>query len=355
MKLPHRRQFLQLAAGAAAVPVLPRIAWAQAYPSRSITMIVPFAAGGILDMIGRLLAERMRASLGQPVIVDNVGGGDGSIGVGRLARAKADGYTIDIGMVATHVLNGGFYSLPYNMLTDFAPIVALGRSPYLLCGRKTMPARDLAELIAWLKANPDKASAGVSATTQRLLTAFLKKETRTQFTLVPYRGIAPAMQDLVAGHIDLIFAGYDTLPLALAGTVKPYAVTSDTRMSLAPDTPTFGEIGLPSLSISNWFGLFAPKGTASDIIRKLNAAAVEALADPTMRSTPPPSFVAAMAELASIADAGEAWRGPRRSATSPRRKLLPNDRTPRLTGGGACTGPQAVITVITASFMSTGK
>jgi tripartite-type tricarboxylate transporter receptor subunit TctC len=278
-----RRRFLHLA-GAAALPAASRIAWAQAYPSRPITMILPFAAGGTTDVIGRVVAERMKGSLGQPIIVENVSGADSSIGVGRAARARPDGYTIELGDIGGHVLNGAFYSLQYDVLNDFAPISPLVTLPFVLFARKTMPAKDLRELITWLKANPDKASVGITGSVFRLLAAFFQKETGTHFTLVPYRGGAPAIQDLIAGQIDLYFGTLVHIPQVRAGSIKAYAVTSDTRMALAPNIPTFAEMGLPALSFSNWGGLFAPKGTPKDIIGKLNAAAVEALADPGVRS-----------------------------------------------------------------------
>ena len=283
MKLP-RRQFLHLAAGAIAAPTFSQIAIAQTYPTRPITMIVSAAAGGPTDLVGRLLAERMKASLGQPIIIENVGGADGSIGAGRAARARPDGYTIDVGFLGNHVLNGAFYSLPYDVLNDFAPISPLVTGPIFLFARKTMPAKDLNELLAWLKANPDKASMGVAALGPRLVTAFFQKEAGTHFALVPYRGSAPAVQDLMAGQIDLLIGTVDQLPLMRAGSIKAYAVTSETRLALAPDIPTFAEVGLPALSYSAWFGLFAPRGTPTDIIGKLNSAAVEALADPGVRS-----------------------------------------------------------------------
>jgi tripartite-type tricarboxylate transporter receptor subunit TctC len=237
-------------------------------------------------VVGRIMAERMRSSLGQPVIIENVTGADGSIGVGRAARATPDGYTIDIGPMSLHVLNGAFYSLPYDVLNDFAPIAALHRSALIIPARKTMPAKDLRELIAWLKANPNKASAAVVTIGGRLLATVFQKETGTQFVLVPYRGVAPAMQDLVAGHIDLLFfdSPRTSLPLVRAGTIKAYAMTSDTHLAAAPDIPTFAEMGLPALSYSEWTELFAPRGTPRDIIDRLNAAAVEALADPAVRS-----------------------------------------------------------------------
>jgi tripartite-type tricarboxylate transporter receptor subunit TctC len=215
-----------------------RIADAQAYPTSPITMIVAFPAGAATDAVGRILVERMRSSLGQPIVIENVGGADGSIGTGRAARAKADGYTIVLGFLGTHVINGALYSLQYDVLKDFAPILPLVRGSQVLMGRKTMPGGDLPELIAWLKANPNKASAGIADSSGHLLMALFQKETATRFAFVPYRGSAPAMQDLVAGHIDLAFAGPFFLPLVRAGSIKAYAVTSDTRFTLAPDIST---------------------------------------------------------------------------------------------------------------------
>jgi tripartite-type tricarboxylate transporter receptor subunit TctC len=283
MTLP-RRKFLQFAAAAAAAPAFSGVAMAQGYPSRPITMIVPFPAGGAADAVARVLAEQIRGSLGQPVIVENVSGADGSIGSGRVARARPDGYTIELGTTATHMLNGAVYSLPYDVVNDFAPISPLVTVPLVLYARKPMPANNLNEVMAWLKANPNKASAGIATSFMRLATAFFQKETGTQFTFVPYRGVAPAIQDLVAGQIDLLFSTPDALPLVRAGSIKAYAVTSDTRWALAPDVPTFGEMGLPALSFSTWHALFAPKGTPKEIIDRLNAATVRALADPAVQS-----------------------------------------------------------------------
>jgi tripartite-type tricarboxylate transporter receptor subunit TctC len=182
------------------------------------------------------------------------------------------------------VLNGALYSLHYDVLNDFAPITPLVATPLILFARKTMPAMDLNELIAWLKAHPNQASAGLVAPGPHLVTISFRTEIGAQFALVPYRGAAPAMQDLVGGQIDLVFNSPDPLPLVRAGSIKAYAVTSDTRLALAPDIPTFVEMGLPALSFSAWFGLFAPRSTPSEIIRKLNAAAVDALADPAVRT-----------------------------------------------------------------------
>src|SRR5258708_2679414 len=190
MRLP-RRQFLHMAAGAAALPAMSRITEAQTYPTRPITMVVPFPAGSSADATARVLAEQIRGLLGQPVIIENVSGADGSIGTGRVARARPDGYTIELGVTSTHMMNGAVYSLPYDVVNDFAPISPLVTVPTVLFARKTMPAKDLNELIAWLKANPNKASAGIPTSYQRLTTAFFQKETATQFTFVPYPGGPP--------------------------------------------------------------------------------------------------------------------------------------------------------------------
>jgi tripartite-type tricarboxylate transporter receptor subunit TctC len=247
-------------------------------------MIVPAPAGGQVDVAARVVAEQMKSALGQPVIIENVGGANGTIGVGRLARARPDGYTIDIGDWGPHVLNGALYALPYDVLKDFEPISPLTMQPYILFARQTMPANDLRELIDWLRANPDKASAASYGSGADLVTAHFGKETGTRFIQVPYRGGAPAVQDLAAGQIDLFVGRAAQLPLARSGSIKAYAVTSDTRLTVAPDIPTFVEMGLPSLSYSGWYAFFAPRGTPKDIIAKLNAATVEALADPEVRS-----------------------------------------------------------------------
>ena len=283
MKL-SRRSFLHLAAGIGALPAASRIARAQIYPTRPITMIVPFAAGGGTDVLGRIIAERMRKSLGQAIIIENVTGADGSIGTGRAARATPDGYTIDLGFLGGNVLNGAFYSLKYDVLNDFAPISPVVRNPHVLFARKTFPAKDLNELITWLKSNPNKALMAVIALGPHLEAAFFQKETGTHLVLVPYRSGPTAMQDLAAGQIDLVISTPDQLPLLRAESIKALAVTGDTRLAQAPDIPTYGEMGLPALTFYAWIGLFAPKGTPGDIIRRLNAAAVEALADPGVRS-----------------------------------------------------------------------
>jgi tripartite-type tricarboxylate transporter receptor subunit TctC len=280
----RRRKFLHLAAGAATMPVISRVASAQAYPARPITMIAPIAAGSSSDVAGRLVAERVGTALGQPIIIENVPGADGSIGVGRVARARPDGYTIEFGFLSANVLNGAFYSLPYDLFGDLTPISPVVAFPTVLYGKASLPATDLKELIAWLRANPNKALAGVATVSYRMVTALFQKETGTRFALVPYRGFAAEMQDLVAGRIDFVFDTPVQLPFTRAGNIKAYAVTSDARLSQAPDIPTFSEMGLPSVSYSAWQALFAPKNVPKEIIGKLNAAAVEALADGAVRS-----------------------------------------------------------------------
>jgi tripartite-type tricarboxylate transporter receptor subunit TctC len=281
-----RRQFLHLAAGALALPTVSRIAWAQTYPTRPITMVVPFAAGGGSDVAARILAEHMKASLGQPVIIENVSGANGSIGVGRVARAARDGYTFTLGAWSTFVANGALYTLPYDVQNDFEPISLVTTQPFLIVARKAMPANDLKGLIAWLKANPDKASAGTQGMggTAHIGGLFFQKATGTRFQFVPYRGGGPAVQDLMAGQIDLMVASTgDTVELVRAGSIKAYAVASKSHVPSAPDIPTVDEAGLPGFYFSTWQALFAPKGTPKNVIDKLNVAAVAALADPKVR------------------------------------------------------------------------
>jgi tripartite-type tricarboxylate transporter receptor subunit TctC len=234
-----------------------------------------------------MLAERMRATLGQTVVVENITGANGSIAVGRVARAAADGYMLSIGQTGTHVLNGATYTLQYHLLNDFEPIAPLTDSVLMVVAKKAMPADDLSGLIAWLKANPNKATAGTPGIGSLGHTSCIlfQKITGTQFHFVPYRGSAPAVQDLVAGQIDLTITDLlTTLPQVRSGTIKAYAVAGKKRLAVAPDIPTAEEAGAPGLSVSFWHGLWAPKGTSQTIVRRLNAAVVEALADATMRA-----------------------------------------------------------------------
>ena len=287
MELPRRR-FLQVAAGAAALPAVSRSASAQAYPSKPITLIVPYAAGGPTNSIARVLAERMRSSLGQTIVIENTTGAGGTIAVGRLARSTPDGYTIGIGQNGSHVVTGATYSkLPYDLLNDFEPLTLLTDAPFFLAGKKTMPADDLKGLIAWMKANPGKATlgnGGNGSITHICGLVFLDL-TKTTAQVVPYRGNAPAMQDLVAGQIDIMIADPVTgVQQAKSGNIKAYGVTAKTRLSTAPDIPTVDEAGLPGYHVSLWHGLWLPKGVPAPIAAKLNATVVEALADPTVRA-----------------------------------------------------------------------
>jgi tripartite-type tricarboxylate transporter receptor subunit TctC len=279
-----RRRFLHLAMAAAALPTVSP-ATAQTYPSRPVTIVVPFPAGGSTDAIGRIVAERLRASLGQPIIIENVGGAGGSIGVGRVARASPDGHTVDIGQWDTHVANGATYTLSYDLQKDFEPVALISSNPLLILARKSMPADDLQGIIAWLKSNPDKGSQAVPTAGSHVAGILFQKQTGTRFQLVPYRGGAPAMQDLVAGQIDmLIIQAAVALPQVRAGTIKAYAVTAKSRFAAAPTIPTVDEAGVPGLYISGWFALYAPRGTPRTVIHKLNAAVVDALADANVRS-----------------------------------------------------------------------
>jgi tripartite-type tricarboxylate transporter receptor subunit TctC len=258
---------------------------AQVYPSRPITMIVPFAAGGPLDTLGRIIGERMRASLAQSLILENVTGADGTIGVGRAARAAPDGYTLSIGQLSTHVFNGAFYTLRYDVQKDFEPVSLLTTNPLLIVTKNSVPARSLNELIAWLRMNSDRVSVGMPVVATRVIGAYFQSMTGVRFRYVPYRGAAPAMQDLVAGQIDLMFdLAFNSLPQVRDGRIKVYAVTSKTRLASAPDIPTVDEAGLPGFHYSSWNALWVPARTPKDIVAKLNGAVVEALADPSVRS-----------------------------------------------------------------------
>jgi tripartite-type tricarboxylate transporter receptor subunit TctC len=283
----RRREFLRWAGGAAALPALSRIAAADGYPSRPITMVVPFAAGGGTDIFARILAEAMRAPLGEPVIIENVGGAGGSIGVARVVHAPADGYTLSIGTLTTHVLVGALYPLQFDVLTDLTPIAELGYEPLLIAVRNSLPVNNLQELIAWLKANPDKGSAGIpgAGSTGNLAGISFQKTTGTSFQFVPYRGDGLAVQDLIAGQIDLMIEPSSNFVAQVgAGTVKALAVTAKTRHPGMPEVPTVDEAGLPDFYVSIWFGLWAPKDTPKDIIARLNAATVVALAEPDLRA-----------------------------------------------------------------------
>ena len=262
-------------------------ATAQSYPSRPITMVLPFAAGGPTDTLARILAERMRATLGQPVIVENVAGAAGTISIGRVVRAAPDGYTLSLGPWNSHVLTGALYTLPFDLQKDLEPVALIANNPSVIVSKTAAPATDLKELITWIKANPDKLSAGTSGVgaATHVAGVLLQQLTGTRFQFVPYRGAGPAVQDLVAGQIDLMIDQIsNVLGQVRAGRIRGYAVTSRTRALVAPELPTVDEAGLPGFHISVWHGLWAPKGTPKDVVAKLNSAVVGALADANVRA-----------------------------------------------------------------------
>jgi tripartite-type tricarboxylate transporter receptor subunit TctC len=260
---------------------------AETYPSRTITMSVPYAPGGPLDTLARILAERLRPVLGQTVIIENVGGAGGSIGVGRVVRSAPDGYTIGAGNWGSHVANVAIYQLPYDVLKDLDPVTLLPVEPNVIVARKALPPNNLKELIAWLKQNPDAATAGTSGVggPSHMSAIFFEQQTGTRIRLVPYRGSGPALQDLVAGQTDLmITAPSIVLPHVTSGAIKAYAVTAKTRLTVMPDIPTTDEAGLAGFYFSVWTALWVPKGTPSEIVARLAGAVRDVLADPVLKS-----------------------------------------------------------------------
>jgi tripartite-type tricarboxylate transporter receptor subunit TctC len=267
---------LAIAAGIVAVH-------AQTYPSRSITLVVPFPPGGSTDTAARIMAERMRAPMGQPIVIENVGGAGGSIGVGRVARSAPDGYTFDIGQWDTHV-GSIIYKLDYDLEKDFAPIGLVSNNPQLMVAKNDLPASNLAELVTWMKANPGKINFVNQNAAANVTGVLFENLTRQKVQFIPYRGAGPAMTDLISGTVDLLVVqGAVALPQIRAGKIKALANLSPTRSASMPDIPTVDETGVPGLYMSGWFGFFAPKGTPKDIIARLNAATVEALADPAIQ------------------------------------------------------------------------
>src|SRR5215471_6126519 len=259
-------------------------AHAQNFPSRPLTLVVPFPPGGSTDAAARIMAERMREKLGQPVVIENVGGAGGSIGVGRVARAAPDGYTFDIGQWDTHV-GSIIYKLDYDLEKDFEPIALVSNNPQLLVAKKDLPANTLGELVAWMKDNPGKINFVNQNAAANVTGVLFEKLTGQKVQFIPYRGAGPAMTDLVAGQVDLLVVqGAVALPQIRAGKIKALANLSPQRSASMPDIPTSDEGGVPRLYMSGWFGFWAPKGTPKDIIAKLNAAMVEALADPAVKA-----------------------------------------------------------------------
>lgn len=250
-------------------------------------MMVPFAPGGPTGVIARTLATHMAVTLGQNVIIDNVAGANGNVGTGKVARAPGDGYTLSMGHWSTHVVNGAVYPLSYDLLKDFEPVALVSHNAYLIVAKNAFPANDLPGLINWLKANPDRAfeaTAGAGSP-QHVGGVFFQKATGTSFQFVPYRGAAPAMQALVAGDVDLIIDDpTSSLPQVRGGRIKAFAVTAKTRLAAAPNIPTVDEAGLPGFYFSRWHALWASKGTPKETIGKLNAAVIQALADPAVRA-----------------------------------------------------------------------
>ena len=282
--MPSRKTLLPSLASAIAFAISGSAA-AQVYPARPITMVVPFPAGGPTDIIARVVADRMRAPLHQPIIVENVPGASGSIAVGRVARAASDGYTLSFGTWSTHVVNGATLSLKYDLLIDFTPIGQVVDSPMVLVTRNAIPANDLKGLVAWLKAKPS-ASLGVPGLggAGHLAGVLFQNRTGASLQAVPYRGVGLAMQDMIAGRIDLMFDLIaNSLPHVRAGSVKPFVVMAKNRLGSAPEIPTVDEADFPGLYVSSWQAIWAPKATPKNIVDKLSAALVEALGDPGVR------------------------------------------------------------------------
>ena len=261
-------------------------AFAQTYPTHSITLLVPFSAGGPTDTIARIMAERMTRTLGQTVVVDNVTGAGGSIAVNKVAHAPNDGYTVGIGHIGTHVMIEAMQQQPFDVLKDLDPVAMIAVNPQIIVSKTSVPAGNLKELVAWIKANPDKVSQGTGGmgTPAHITGIYFQSMTGAKFEIIHYRGAAPAMQDLLAGHTDIMIdQAANSLPQVRAGKVKAYAVTAPTRLAAAPDIPTVDEAGIPGLHLAVWHGLWVPKGTPKAVIAKLNAAVVEALADPAVQ------------------------------------------------------------------------
>jgi tripartite-type tricarboxylate transporter receptor subunit TctC len=278
------KRFLAVLSGlAAAAAIAPPVA-AQDYPQRAISLVVPFSAGGPTDTIARIFAERMTRALGQTVFVENTTGAGGSIGVGRVVRARADGYTLGIGHIGTHVINGAIYTLPYDLLKDLEPVGLIASNPQIIVSKNGLASRDLKELVAWVKANPSSFGTGGAGTPSHISGVYLQKLTGGPLQIVHYRGSAPAMADVMAGHIDLSFdQAASALPLIRSGKVRAYAVTQKTRLAAAPNIPTVDEAGLPGYYMAVWHGIWAPRDTPKNIVARLNASLVEALGDPATR------------------------------------------------------------------------
>jgi tripartite-type tricarboxylate transporter receptor subunit TctC len=256
------------------------------FPSRPITIIVPFAAGGPSDAMARILAERLKLSLGQAVLIENVTGAGGSIGVGRAVHAAADGYTISFGHLGTHVCNGAIYKLSYDLVDDLEPVALLPSNPMIIVSRNDVPAKSLAELLAWLKSKGEPATAGTAGagSGSHIAGLYFEQVSGIKLQFVPYRGTAPALSDLVAGQIDLIVDQIsNSINQVRAGTIRAYAITQGARLAQAPEVPTVDEAGLGGFHMTLWSGLWVPKGTPKEIVARLNAATEAALGDPAVQ------------------------------------------------------------------------
>jgi tripartite-type tricarboxylate transporter receptor subunit TctC len=259
---------------------------AQTYPSRAITIIVPFAAGGPTDAVARAISERMRVSLGQPILIENVTGAGGSIGTTRAVRSAPDGYTLSLGHTGTHVVNGAIYPLQYDLLNDFEPVALIAANTMIVVTKNDVPPKNFRELIDWLKANPGKVAVGTAGvgSASHFSGVYFQNLIKAQFNFVPYRGTGPALQDLVAGQIDMIVDQVsNAITQVQAGKIRAYAIADTKRLANAPEVPTADEGGLPGFQISLWNGLWVPKGTPAEIVAKLNAAVLDALNDPGVR------------------------------------------------------------------------
>jgi tripartite-type tricarboxylate transporter receptor subunit TctC len=256
------------------------------FPSHPITLVVPFSAGGPTDAMARILAEHMRTTLGQNLVIENVTGAAGSLGVGRVVRAPPDGYTVSIGHLGTHVANGAIYKLGYDLVTDLEPVVLLPSNPMVIVSKNAVPAKSLKELLAWMKSRPVPPIAGTAGagSASHIAGLYFENITGIKLQYVPYRGTAPALTDLVAGQIDIIIDQLsNSIAQVRAGTIRAYGVTDDKRVESASDIPTTDEAGLPGFHMTLWSGLWVPKGTPKEIVAKLNAASVDALNDPAVR------------------------------------------------------------------------
>jgi tripartite-type tricarboxylate transporter receptor subunit TctC len=260
------------------------IASAQNFPTHAVTLVVPFSAGGPTDTIARIMAQRMTQSLGQTVVVENTTGAGGSIGVGRIARGAPDGYLLGIGHIGTHVVNGAIYNLQYDLLNDLAPVAMIATNPQIIVSKNAIPAKDLKELLAWLKTHPASHGTGGAGTPSHIAGVYLQKIVGDQLQIIHYRGSAPAMADLMAGHIDISFdQAASSLPLVRSGKVRAYAVTQSTRLKAAPEIPTVDEAGMGDYHMAVWHGIWAPKATPAPVVARLNGAIVDTLADPTVQ------------------------------------------------------------------------